>query len=334
MTAAKRKTPISSHPAFKWGVGLWFALLLGLGLFVMPAQVHGLLAERIGLGSAIGDPLVLRAALSLGAALIGLAIGLLLALRVIALNDAVAADDTDPVPAAERDEALQDDDIWLRDPDMTRPTDARQEPRHTQHDDADAFEPRDHGPRVEDAPRRPFNPREDLMEEGIEPEKPQVEKPTPEESADDAAEADEIALFENETVVEGAADTAILAAPEALYDDHGTGADDDQTPPDELSRDSADESVAATEAAEDPLPEPTGDLSLAELTERLRRALDTARAAQLSEAGQGDGEPTIAFLRRESERAPHGGANEDGARDPQAELRSALDKLSRVGQAK
>ena len=75
-------------------------------------------------------------------------------------------------------------------------------------------------------------------------------------------------------------------------------------------------------------------MSLAELTERLRRALDTARAAQLSEAGQGDGEPTIAFLRRESERAPHGGANEDGARDPQAELRSALDKLSRVGQAK
>ena len=40
MTAAKRTAPISSHPAFKWGVAAWFALLLGLGLFVMPPAIQ------------------------------------------------------------------------------------------------------------------------------------------------------------------------------------------------------------------------------------------------------------------------------------------------------
>ena len=49
MNAATHSAPISSHPAFKWGVGAWFALLLGLGLFVMPAAVHLLMAERLGL---------------------------------------------------------------------------------------------------------------------------------------------------------------------------------------------------------------------------------------------------------------------------------------------
>ena len=49
MTDATRTAPVSKHPAFKWGVGLWFALLMGLGLFVMPESIHQALAERLSL---------------------------------------------------------------------------------------------------------------------------------------------------------------------------------------------------------------------------------------------------------------------------------------------
>lgn len=350
MTAAKRTAPISSHPIFKWAVGLWFALLMGLGLFVMPAEVHRLIGDRIGLAGAIDDPLLLRAALALGAALLGLALGLVLALRVIALNDAADADASedeseDTAPAKPVTAAAADDEddlaIWLRDAESARPAPAKDERKRPLRVRSSAeAEREDHGPRVDDAPRRPFNPREDLAEEGI----------APDESEDDQA----IALFEGEAVVEGNANPPILATAETVVDDaylddsyFDNGWDDastsaeDQPAPALPEPDTAAQPVAAGPGADDLVDDAapvlaTGDLSLSELTERLRRALEAAKAAPPPSDGgiESPDDPTIAFLRREAERLPQDGGETPPARDPQAELRSALDKLSRVGQAK
>ena len=70
------------------------------------------------------------------------------------------------------------------------------------------------------------------------------------------------------------------------------------------------------------------DLSLDQLTARLATALEAHKAAAASPSQDEDTEQVISFLRREAER--EGG---ESAQDPQAALRSALDKLGRVGRA-
>ncbi|MCA0903302.1 hypothetical protein [Qipengyuania aquimaris] len=68
------------------------------------------------------------------------------------------------------------------------------------------------------------------------------------------------------------------------------------------------------------------DLSLDQLTARLATALEAHKAAEAAPSRDEDTEQVISFLRREAER--EGG---ESAQDPQAALRSALDKLGRVG---
>ena len=70
------------------------------------------------------------------------------------------------------------------------------------------------------------------------------------------------------------------------------------------------------------------DLSLDQLTARLATALEAHKAAAAAPSQDEDTEQVISFLRREAER--EGG---ESAQDPQAGLRSALDKLGRVGRA-
>jgi hypothetical protein len=70
------------------------------------------------------------------------------------------------------------------------------------------------------------------------------------------------------------------------------------------------------------------ELSLDQLTERLAAALEAHKAAAAKPLHDEDTEQVISFLRREAER--DGG---ESAQDPQAALRSALDKLGRVGKA-
>ena len=79
MTTAARPAPLTRHPAFRWGVAAWFALLLGLGLFVMPEAVHQAIGEKLGLGGVLPGAEAKRVVLSLLAALLGLGIGLVLA---------------------------------------------------------------------------------------------------------------------------------------------------------------------------------------------------------------------------------------------------------------
>lgn len=78
MTGASR--PISSHPGFRIGLGLWFGALLGLAVFVMPAAAFERASVGFGLDIAFGDGA--RIALSLLAAAVGLALGLFVAGRI------------------------------------------------------------------------------------------------------------------------------------------------------------------------------------------------------------------------------------------------------------
>ena len=120
MTTAARPAPLTRHPAFRWGVAAWFALLLGLGLFVMPEAVHQAIGEKLGLGGVLPGAEAKRVVLSLLAALLGLGIGLVLAMRVTALSDA-----REPGWGREIAEDDETDDessgIWLSDREQPAP---------------------------------------------------------------------------------------------------------------------------------------------------------------------------------------------------------------------
>ncbi|MBX7501413.1 hypothetical protein K3181_08165 [Qipengyuania sp. YG27] len=353
MTAATRPAPISSHPAFKWGVGAWFALLLGLGLFVMPSQVHLLLAERLGLNGMLSDPATIRAVLSLGAALLGLAIGLALALRVIALND-VAAEFDEP-EADDEISAEEPDNIWL--PDAGPQKNDSPSSRRTHPLRGSAARPEETEgppPSVNDAPRRPFNPREDLAEEGIAPFLPDADPLVLDGEDITGGLGEDVVLPEAETMpgdpyfadawhgpfdfspgAEGLAETptaieeedaiVLPPAPAALQVDEGEWDDVESAP----ASDTTEQQLETP-----PLPATAlGDLSLEALTERLAHALEAAKPGS-PDGGRGEEDPVIAFLRREAERDMSATGPGHRSSDPQAELRSALDKLSRVGKPK
>jgi hypothetical protein len=368
MNAATHSAPISSHPAFKWGVGAWFALLLGLGLFVMPAAVHLLMAERLGLADMLADAGVRRLALSAAAA------GLCL---LTAINEAMGDDD-------DTDYADEPGGVWL-------------------HDDGAQHAP----PLRKTGPRRPFNPREDMAEEGIRPAEDPPEETESEEvlladapQPDDAmtqlwheeagagtapewpdepevADANEMEIsvfdkFKAETapapiadnweepvasfggdpweewqnVGPKVADVDPIADPIGDLDSSDESAfdnsDDDPTSPDEKGFDepappappvppAPTEEVAPSDPAPNPVPAAAlGDLPLDKLTERLGSALKAFQSGPSAEE-QEDSDMVIAFLRREAERDAPESRRGETSDDAQAELRSALDKLSRVG---
>jgi hypothetical protein len=291
MTDATRTAPISSHPAFKWGVGLWFALLLGLGLFVMPAALHQGLAQRLGIDAVVTDAVALRAILSGAAALLGLLIGLVLAMRVAAINEAVSGDDDDLEVEADID------DVWL-------------------HEEEEALAPPAASASAE-TPRRPFNPREDMDEEGIAAVAASSPVAFDEQSPNLSTEPiePEDAVFEE---IESDDD---LAEPVVARD----------ADPTELEDDNAAVETGTSNSAPRITTEALGDMSLDALTARLGAALEAFKTAPVVEAE--DTDPVIAFLRREAERETPESRRDKDANDPQAELRSALDKLNRVGKS-
>lgn len=90
------KAPISTHPLFAVIVALWFAALLGLGSFVLPAQLLETVAAATGLSAIVpsaAPPLGLtaRIAIAVAAAVTGALAGLLIARRVGAVQAATAA---------------------------------------------------------------------------------------------------------------------------------------------------------------------------------------------------------------------------------------------------
>lgn len=319
MTDATHNVPISRHPAFKWGVGVWFALLMGLGLFVMPAAIHQSLAERLAIDGLLTGTAV-RMALSLAAALLGFLIGIVLAMRVTAISDAVSEDDDDGYADIDK--------VWLPE------------------DEEEDVPP----PAARNSPRRPFNPREDMEEEGITAVEANAVKsgtianrpfshPTgPLEAQNDgAAEQDESvpvarqlppqthrdhsdapASLPQEQQEEMEGDPSfILAGKDAI-----TG-----TMPTEQER--AQPGTAQPSSTNRPFTtEALGDLSLDALTARLENALKAHRAEPV--ASPQDTNPVVAFLRREAERGTQRPRPQESATNPQADLRSALDRLNRV----
>lgn len=85
------KPPISMHPAFPAIVALWFAALLGLGSLVLPIALLERLVALTGIASlwpSAAPPLgfTAHAAIALGGALAGAAMGLLLARKIAAAH--------------------------------------------------------------------------------------------------------------------------------------------------------------------------------------------------------------------------------------------------------
>ena len=280
MTDATRTAPVSKHPAFKWGVGLWFALLMGLGLFVMPESIHQALAERLFLDGVLSAASS-RIVLSVIAALLGLLIGVVLAMRVAAINDAVHDDD-------EEDDV---DPAWLREEEEPLPVAA-----------------------TEDAPRRPFNPREDMHEEGIATfQADEAEVAAPDEPTDYSSEV-------------GASPSEVVEP----IDDEARGSGDHESDGGQSVGDTEEISFDTPHPAPPVMAEAVGDLSLDALTARLERALEACKAGPVA-ARQGENtDPVIAFLRREAENETPLRPRQDETGDPEAELRSALEKLNRA----
>ena len=280
MTDATRTAPVSKHPAFKWGVGLWFALLMGLGLFVMPESIHQALAERLFLDGVLSAASS-RIVLSVIAALLGLLIGVVLAMRVAAINDAVHDDD-------EEDDV---DPAWLREEEEPLPVAA-----------------------TEDAPRRPFNPREDMHEEGIATfQADEAEVAAPDEPTDYSSEV-------------GASPSEVVEP----IDDEARGSRDHESDGGQSVGDTEEICFDTPHPAPPVMAEAVGDLSLDALTARLERALEACKAGPVAARQDENTDPVIAFLRREAENETPLRPRQDETGDPEAELRSALEKLNRA----
>lgn len=280
MTDATRTAPVSKHPAFKWGVGLWFALLMGLGLFVMPESIHQALAERLSLDGVLSAGSS-RIVLSVMAALLGLLIGVVLAMRVAAINDAVHDDD-------EEDDV---DPAWLREEEKPLPVAA-----------------------TEDAPRRPFNPREDMHEEGIATfQADEAEVAAPDEPTDYSSEV-------------GASPSEVVEP----IDDEARGSRDHESDGGQSVGDTEEICFDTPHPAPPVMAEAVGDLSLDALTARLERALEACKAGPVAARQDENTDPVIAFLRREAENETPLRPRQDETGDPEAELRSALEKLNRA----
>ena len=280
MTDATRTAPVSKHPAFKWGVGLWFALLMGLGLFVMPESIHQALAERLFLDGVLSAGSS-RIVLSVIAALLGLLIGVVLAMRVAAINDAVHDDD-------EEDDV---DPAWLREEEELLPVAA-----------------------TEDAPRRPFNPREDMHEEGIATfQADEAEVAAPDEPTDYSSEV-------------GASPSEVVEP----IDDEARGSRDHESDGGQSVGDTEEICFDTPHPAPPVMAEAVGDLSLDALTARLERALEACKAGPVAARQDENTDPVIAFLRREAENETPLRPRQDETGDPEAELRSALEKLNRA----
>lgn len=299
MSGATDKRPITGHPAFRWLVALWFAALLAGGTFVMPDPVVASLRGALGIDRFVGNALMARLVLSALAGLFGLLLGLVIAMRAATFGDTQERDE--PEPWSEDDHQVEDvleaTGPWLEEFDEA-PADATRE----------------------ESPRRPFNPREYLTDEGYE-----------------AATQDPIEIVDAdfEEVIEETGDDGPIGptVPEA------DGSITAETPETEHEWTEVDMATAGTRPEPRPAPLPAaavdaiGDLSLADLTARLAQAIATQRAAEERGATPADGDvdPVIAFLRREADRSAPPAGPEDGTDDPQASLRSALERLSKVG---
>ena len=322
MSGTEIRMPISSHPAFPWVVGLYFAVLMAGGLFVMPDAVHANLRSWLGIEALVGNALAAKLVLSVLAGIIGMLVGVAIARRVAEakakkLSDEsgeteLAAPTLDPEDIAYDDSEPTDDAVWLADDDIG--------------EEPEVVLP-------EEIPRRMFNPRDYLTEDGLETEA-EFERDTIVSTEPVDAEFEEVEAFA-ESPHPGPDDDEQEAKHELSNEWFATESEHGLKEPDEPTVVTADMPEAAEQETQ-PVPprsEAMGDLSLSELTERLERALAAQRKAKDGDAQPiaPDADPVIAFLRREADRtAPPASAESEDTQDTQASLRSALERLSQV----
>ena len=313
MTSVAPTRHFTGHPVFRLFVILWFAALMGAGLFVLPAASLTALAETTGLAALhpiFAAPLGFagRLALAIAAALIGLVIGWLIANRIA---QRFAGEDG-------WDEEYYDDD------------DAQSDTAAFIDADGEADEPV--------APRM-FNPREELGEDGI-------------LDADyEDIEIDDIDEDTTRLLTADAHDEDYAEPAEIDFD--GEDPDETPLPHFIEERDAGEDigepaaPIVAPALADLSLPDLTRRLETA-IADRIARdaAADDASEHEFesefaadTETGTEENDPVIAFLRREAGRsgAPQRDAaaafatadSDDG--DPQDDLRRALERLSRIG---
>ena len=202
-------------------------------------------------------------------------------MRVAAINDAVHDDD-------EEDDV---DPAWLREEEEPLPVAA-----------------------TEDAPRRPFNPREDMHEEGIATfQADEAEVAAPDEPTDYSSEV-------------GASPSEVVEP----IDDEARGSRDHESDGGQSVGDTEEICFDTPHPAPPVMAEAVGDLSLDALTARLERALEACKAGPVAARQDENTDPVIAFLRREAENETPLRPRQDETGDPEAELRSALEKLNRA----
>ena len=319
--------PISTHPAFPWVVGLYFAVLMAGGLFVMPDAVHTNLRSWLGIEALVGNALAAKLVLSVLAGILGLLVGVAIARRIAGAkaNDAaVESDDGEMVvPEIHSDEPAvhdsdhADDAVWLAD-------DLGEE---TESDEA------------EETRQRMFNPRDYLADDGLESGSAHQDT---EESSDtiESVEPVDAEFVEVDPVADSvhfeAADEDGEAEPNPGDEWIDVGSEHRSEEPEEAAATTTympDADQMETQP-HPPSSEAMGDLSLSELTGRLERALAAQRVVKEGEAKPvaADTDPVIAFLRREADRtAPAESVEIEDDQDTQASLRSALERLSQVG---
>ena len=300
---------LTTRSWFKPAVALWFAALLGGGLFLMPANVHAAIFRATGLGG----PLVVSAI----AGVFGLVLGLVIAGRIVAATRPRAI-----APGL----AMHEDDDWAEDeveePRRRRVFSAREDIGE------DGIGTSDIGSQVEEEPaQEPARAFEEILAEI-----PAAPEPEDEWDRVDAAPA---VSWETQGPVEDEPQTLVEEAefePVETEEEHKAPVEqvDTQTSLGDLSLAELEARLGAAIASHRRAAsaEP-GESAPDQADDDI--ATEDESGSQLGQPAEDD--PVIAFLRREATRAmpEKSNAPAEPAYDPQAALRHALDKLGKVG---
>lgn len=305
---SQNNRPLSSHPAFRYMIAVWFAALLGFGTWVMPVGVFERAVEATGLATvlpAAAPPLgdTARLLISAVAAVLGALLGLFVASR--AGSDRPADIDNGA------------DEVVLPEPEA----------------------PIEHGT----TRRRPLLVREALAEDFAPPTEPVVSERAEtsveaemEFEPDFAADAPDAEAFAYTSAsfleTEHDDDTEFAGDPSAdRFQDFSDPCDDFEAESDfgagGQGFDKAESILQIGPAAE---PD-ASDGDLADLGRQLESALHAYRERMAGHWVPEEGD-VVTFLRRT---AQNGGSSSFGSAsesaDPRGELRSALAKLSQIG---
>lgn len=302
---------LTTRSWFKPAVALWFAALLGGGLFLMPANVHAAIFRATGLGG----PLVVSGI----AAVFGLVLGLLIAGRIVAATRPRAI-----APGLE----VHDGDDWAEDeveePRRRRVFSAREDIGE------DGIGTSDIGSQVEEEPaQEPARAFEEILAEIPAAPEPEDKWDRVDAAPAEAWETQDPPEDEPETLVEEAEFEPVESSEEY---EAAAGQFEPQASLGDLSLAELEARLGAAIASH-------RRAALAEPSEQMPDEADEDAPyededkdeSQLDQPAEDD--PVIAFLRREATRAmpEKSNAPAEPAYDPQAALRHALDKLGKVG---